>query len=50
MVRAIVLLTVLAEGALSAQAPGVQWRRSDWFPTHPTAGPQTQDQSGEDWW
>lgn len=45
-----VILALLTGGALFAQAPGVQWRRTDWFPTHPVTGPQTQDQSGEDWW
>jgi hypothetical protein len=33
-----------------AQAPAVEWRRSDWFPTHPVTGPQSQQLSGEDWW
>ncbi|MFL6197146.1 MAG: hypothetical protein ACJ75H_23370, partial [Thermoanaerobaculia bacterium] len=48
---ALVVLTLLAAGtAVAAQAPGVDWRRSDWFPVHPTNGPQTKAMSGEDWW
>lgn len=48
---ALIVLTLLAEGATAAaQAPGVDWRRSDWFPVHPTNGPQTKAMSGEDWW
>lgn len=46
---ALIVLSLLADSA-SAQAPGVQWRRSDWFPVHPVTGPQTQATSGEDWW
>lgn len=43
---------------LLAQAPGIEWQKSYWAPTHPgytdppntpPAGSQTQSQSGEDW-
>lgn len=44
------LLFALLPQVTAAQAPAVQWRRSDWAPTHPVSGAQTQDQSGEDWW
>ena len=43
-------LLLFAVSAFAVQAPGVQWRRTDWFPTHPVTGPQTQAMSGEDWW
>ena len=44
------LLFALLPQVIAAQAPAVQWRRSDWAPTHPVSGAQSQTQSGEDWW
>ena len=41
---------VMIAAAASAQDPGVQWKRGDWYLIHPDSGWQTQEESGEDWW
>ena len=51
-VGVLALAASILAGSLSAQAPAVDWRRSDWFPTvSPTSSSsQYQENSGEDWW
>lgn len=44
------VVLALAAGSAAAQAPGIDWQRSDWFPVHPTDGNQAAAASGEDWW
>jgi hypothetical protein len=46
---ALAALAAIAGGARAAD-PAVEWKRSDWYPEHPTSGSQTQEESGEDWW
>jgi len=42
---------LFAQAAFAQQAPGIDWRLTDWYPSKPGSGPQTNpDLSGEDWW
>lgn len=42
---------LIGQAAFAQQAPGVDWRLTDWYPFKPSSGPQpNQDLSGEDWW
>ncbi len=54
MKKIFLLFTVCSSFLLSFSQSGVipptQWHRSDWFPEHPVNGPQTQDESGDEWW
>lgn len=47
---AVFVAAILLASMASAQAPGVEWRRGDYFPEHPVDGSQSRDESGEDWW
>src|SRR5436309_75280 len=52
LMSAVVLTTSILCVPAAAQAPSVDWRRSDWFPSFPPLSSiaQSQNASGEDWW
>jgi len=49
-IMTILSCSLLPMPADAVLAPGIDWRRTDFAPTHPVTGPQTRAQSGEDWW